>query len=400
MGLYQYSILPYINGKFLVGDHTEKFESSDAQNVIDAIREQSEFFVRKEKARELQDAFNNAIRDNKIQYLKLVNKIINELSNVNLDFLISEGIVIQKEGTLSMGGSQEKIISKGREFENEIKKIAYSINNEKSITEMSIKSAIGIINNSLNKIRGDIFENLLATLLDTSKSDIANIVNADMNEIEKLITQNITKYSDGQIKVLSQSKSSKVTGGDTKKKIDVSIDNQGITIQGGQGKTDVAINGLAGDFIGISAKNYQKNRKISLLSGANIIGLIFQWPGIGIEKQNLALNGLSAISIWESQFAIMKPIFLIQGLMGVQSEDIKSQFFIINTNAASNPILVFSIYDLLFTDNMQGDFKGSYIAATPYKDLPRDIEKFLNFINNTKITIHTQLTYSKLANLT
>jgi hypothetical protein len=181
--------------------------------------------------------------------------------------------------------------------------------------------------------------------------------------------------------------------------LQISIDNQKITVSGSQGKTDVAVNGLAGDFTGISAKNYRGgSRQISLLGGANIAGLIIQWPGLEMEKKNLALNGLSAISISNSQFNIMKQIFTIQGLMGLENEDIKSQLFIINTNRAKDPILVFSVYDLLFEQNLEGDFTGTVL--NPITDLPRDVKEFINFINNTKISIHTQLKISQLQNLT
>lgn len=94
----------------------------------------------------------------------------------------------------------------------------------------------------------------------------------------------------------------------------------------------------------------------------------------------------------------MKQIFIIQGLMGLENEDIKSQFFIINTNKKRNPILVFSVYDLLFEQNLEGDFKGTEL--NPIEDLPRDIKEFMDFVNKTKITIHTQLKVSQLQNLT
>lgn len=94
----------------------------------------------------------------------------------------------------------------------------------------------------------------------------------------------------------------------------------------------------------------------------------------------------------------MKSIFLIQGLMGLSNEDIKSQLLIVNKNTKENPIVVFSLYDLLFNQNIEGDFEGTKI--NPIKDLPRDYNEFKQFIDNTKISIHTQLTLSKLQNLT
>ena len=84
--------------------------------------------------------------------------------------------------------------------------------------------------------------------------------------------------------------------------------------------------------------------------------------------------------------------------MGLENEDIKSQLFIVNTNKAKDPILVFSVYDLLFEQNLEGDFTGTIL--NPISDLPRDVKEFMNFINNSKISIHTQMKISELQNLT
>lgn len=280
MGLYgQYSILPYIKErqKFKISDdEVDKFENRDAQEVIEKMKEKASSFIRKDTAKKIQDALNNAIASQSDNYYKLVNKIIKNLSNNNeiLNFLFEKEFIYQKEGSIRL----RKTASKAIEYETELRNIASQIST-KYTTEDDLNTVLARINGSLNKLRGDIFENLLADLLDTSKNTCANLVTATTEQLESLISQNMERYSKGVLKAVNKSNrsSSKVMGAELKESLEVSIDNEKITVSGSQGKSDVAVNGLAGDFLGISAKNYgSTSRQISLLGGANVAGLIIQ----------------------------------------------------------------------------------------------------------------------------
>lgn len=115
--------------------------------------------------------------------------------------------------------------------------------------------------------------------------------------------------------------------------------------------------------------------------------------------KNLALNGLSAKSIHEQQFNIMKNLFLIQGLVGLTTEKVKAEVFIINKNTVKDPIVVFSTYDLLFNNDFQGDFETSSMKPINYGKGGRTYDQFINFIKSAKISISTQLTLSKMQTL-
>jgi len=113
--------------------------------------------------------------------------------------------------------------------------------------------------------------------------------------------------------------------------------------------------------------------------------------------KSLALNGLSAKSIFNQQFNIMKKLFFIQGLLGVTAEDIKAELFIINTNIDPHPFLVFSGYDLLFTQGVEGDFSESSITPIDYRgDEGRSLDDFIKFLKESKISIKTSLGIKKL----
>lgn len=92
----------------------------------------------------------------------------------------------------------------------------------------------------------------------------------------------------------------------------------------------------------------------------------------------------------------MKNLFLIQGLIGLSSEKIKAEFFIINKNTIKDPIVVFSTYDLLFNNDFQGEFDISSMKPIDYEKGGRTFEQFINFIKSAKISISTQLTLAKM----
>lgn len=277
MGFYaQYSILPYVKGqgRFYMPDGSQdSFSETDVIQVRAALKQESLSKINKDFAKKLQNALNTALKENEEQYFKLVNKIINQLGNANLNRLMEEGIFYREQGTIKLN----EVKRLAPELEKLVREIAANIST-KYTDEDTLEQTLTRINSSMNKIRGDIFENLLADLLSYSKEQVSDLVKITEKELTDLIIDNLTKYSKGSIKVvnISSRRGTKVTGADLKKSLSVSINNNGITVAGSQGKTDVAINGLAGDFIGISAKNYLGSKKISLLSGANVVGLITQ----------------------------------------------------------------------------------------------------------------------------
>lgn len=399
MGLnYSYYIIPFLpdRNKFHLRKGVEGvFEQSDADNVITKLHEQTKTFIQKNTAKKLQDALNQSIKNSSEQYYKLVDKIIKQLNNNNLNSLMQMGVVKRYRGTIKL----DKTAAKTPQYESTLKSIAAQIS-DKYTSEDDINKVIERINGSLNKIRGDIFENLLADIFDNAEGIIDNLIEKEIDEIVESISNNIEKYSKGNFKVVNKTgKSSKVIGSNVKESLNVSINSEKISISGSQGKSDVMVKNLDGNIIGISAKNYRgTSTEISLLNSANIVNLISQWPGIEHEKKNLALNGLSAIDLYENQFDIMKKIFIIQGMMGMENEDIKSQLLIVNTNRINNPILIFSIYDLLFNQDIQGKVTG--LNPIPRENLPRSTERFLNFVKSSSISISTELKLSKLQYLT
>ena len=94
----------------------------------------------------------------------------------------------------------------------------------------------------------------------------------------------------------------------------------------------------------------------------------------------------------------MKQIFLVQGLMGLTSEELKSQLFVINRNTIKNPILVLPVYDLLFNEkrNFQGEFIKNF---TPIISSSRNEENFFNFMRTATLSIKTHLKITQLASL-
>ena len=397
MSVYsQFSILPFDkpSKKFIIDDagKVQSFEKSDSDTILLAMKKDSSSFLKKVDAKKLQDAINKAINKYSQQFNLLIDKIINELDNELLKSLNNLGVIERQVGTIKLN------TAKARQYEQEVLEISNTFFSKNGVHDTDIAKAISRINGSLSKVRGDIFENFLSIILNNSKAIINNLTEANIDNLVELFGRNLSTYNRKGVKIIDKNnKSSEVTGDKTKDKIIAYIDDKMISVSGAQGKTDVAIEGLNGDFLGISAKNYTGSRRISLLSEGNLVGLVSQWPGTSDHIKNLALNGLSAASISGTQYKLMKKIFLVQALMGTKNEPILSQLFIINRNTPIDPILVFSVYDLLFND--ETNFKGRFSKIKPIAKLPRELDDFINFINNTKISIKTELTLSKLANL-
>lgn len=390
MAYANYYTLPYIPSikKFRVGKKYDRFKKEDAQKIVANYKQQSEAFIRKEQAKQIQNRLNQAVASNQANYDYLIQRIIKDLNNANFNKMMEAGLAYIYQGTVKID------YSKINEYKNLIREIGQSFTGYKDSEDLM--QTVARIEGSLNKLRGDIFETFLQLIFDGIKVDLNEIVDASEDYIYNQIVENLTKYSDNRFKITRKtgSRTTKKLGDKIKDTVDITINGDEIFIKQGQQKTDVSIQGLNGD-IGISAKNYfGSSRQIALLGGASVVGLISNWNTSDMIK-NLAMNGLSAASISEDQLQIMKNIFTIQGLMGTEGESIKAQMFIINKNTKKNPFVVFSVYDLLFNDDkgvldtqLTPSFKSFSEARTP--------QDFRNFVETARLSIKTQL---KLSNL-
>ena len=377
-----------------------------------------EVFKRDNEAKVLETALNNAVNRNKENYLMLIRKIMKELDNQvyeRLEKLGSEKLgnkdafIFQKEGSIRL--NKENIKNNAKKYMEEFKNIASTLrtsnSSKKDKKERSeIEQIIDKLNGGLNKFRGDIFENFLALILDDIEINSLNLIEQTVEDLEGKISKSIEKLKLQNISLSwqgYQGKNAKVSGGSIVKKMGLSVDGREVAFTGSQGKTDVVISGLNGDFsnnsaLGISAKSYLESGRISLLSGGNIGSLISEWPVSG-DLKNLAINGLSAKTIATSQFNLMKKIFLIQALAGTSQDELKSQFLIINRNNINNPFLVFSVYDLLFKYSFLGNFRNenNKITFSELLNYPRTKDSFYNFIVNAIVSVHTELTIAQMA---
>ena len=370
----------------------DKFKAANRDVILESYQKERESLFRKEDAKKLQDSLNLAIKNNQKNYEKLIDKIIIALDNDLYNRLAQiDGLVERKGATFKIAFAEK--------YNEEVLKIAKDFDLAKDGDDIiKIQQRI---NGALNKLRGDIFENFLAVVFNQSEQLVGNL---QEKTIEELIDYFCKGFSNNKNIKITKDKSyegifAKVVGQEVQDSISLKIDSKEILISGSQGKTDVQLLNLDGsNLMGISAKSYGSgDRKISILSKANIASLISSWPAVNDDIKNLALNGLSSKSEVAQQYNLIKKIFMIQGLMGADNRSILSEMFIINRNTEENPILILSMYDLLFTDNLKGDF--SKIEPINYKKGGRTPEQFINFIKNSTISIHTQLSINKLAEL-
>lgn len=397
-----------------------KFDASQRDQVVSKYKEQMETFKRDSEAKVLETALNNAINKNKENYLMVIKKIMKELDNQVYERLKELGknirnnnedaFIFQKEGSVRL--NQENIKNSAKKYMEKFKEIASTLRTSNSSKKeqkkerSEIEQIIDKLNGGLNKFRGDIFENFLALILDDIEINSLNLIEQTVEDLEGKISKSIEKLKSQNISLSwqgYQGKNAKVSGGSIVKKMGLSVDGKEVAFTGSQGKTDIAISGLDGDFsnnsaLGISAKSYLESGRISLLSGGNIGSLISEWPVSG-DLKNLAINGLSAKTIATSQFNLMKKIFLIQALAGTSQDELKSQFLIINRNNINNPFLVFSVYDLLFKYSFSGNFgnKNDKITFSKLLNYPRTKDSFYNFIVNAIVSVHTELTIAQMA---
>lgn len=427
MGLYEFSMLRYVpdHKMFDVNKgrktNLQIFESKDAERIYNNYRNQMRYFSKKRKAEELQTFFNKVVNGTEKQqdiFERITQRMINQLNNANYNKILDTFSNAGLNDVFSIKGGTIKL-NKTKMLSDQYEKLTIQLANEMSpLTEKQLKDRGGrlrnakesfdTLNGSINKLRGDIFETFVKEVFNSVESTFGNFATKTGTDVA--------------LEVLSAANSNgraKVTGGDPKESMTITVtglDNSEkttFTIAGSQGKSDVVVEGLYPKNklrkVGFSAKSYSGSgdksgfsNYITILSGANILNLIADWPGSSLLK-NLALNGLSAKSIFNGQFESMKKIFAIQGLAGLRSEEVMSEFFIINTNEKKDPIVVFSVYDLLFNvvkGNQEEIFEFKGIEPMEYDtEEGRNYKDFIKFIKDTKLSIHSMVTINKLLTL-
>lgn len=385
-----YRFYRYTSEGFALPGGTKRFFSQETgEKILEKYKKNLKGSLCQAEAKKLQTALNKMVNEQSENYNKLVDYFIEKLNNELYNALAAlnnsgRGAVVRKKGASFLLSTKA-----AQNYEKEIKDIAKRYLGEDNVkADAGIPEIISQLNGKLNKLRGDIFENILAYVLDDS-------VKIAGNEIE-IKTENLLAgfINNGSV-IKSGSKTSKVTGSERKESITITLGRRGYTISGSQGKTDVRIGCLDGDIssgIGVSAKSYTSRRRIHLVSSANLAGLVSQWPVKEVEK-SLAMNAFSSRDAKENQYNISKQIFLLQALMGTPGVDFLSELFIINKNTSKNPFIVLSTYDLIFGDNkLIGDFSDFSTLS-----VPRNEENFYNFVTSTTISILIQQRFSDLA---
>lgn len=375
---------PYIANKkgFLVKDGDIRLFSVDNKLEIMSYYENRVKYIVGDEAKKLQNALNNFVNSQQENYNFLIDNFIIKLDNGLLSELNKlDGVVTRKGASFNLHAVTT--------YEKQIRELAEKYLGDKIKKDDNLSTIISRINGQLNILRGDIFENVLAYILDDSITIVDNKIQETeselLNNFVKKINNNNLSIHDLDIK------KTKVSGQERKDNIQINIGSDTITINGAQGKTDVKVPDLDGNMRGISAKSYTSSRRIHLVTKANLAGLIAQWP-IGDEEKNLAINAFTAPSEIARQYNISKSIFLLQSLSGVETDDVLSELFIINRNTPENPFIVFSMYDLIFNDSFKGKFSQIHSLKAPRKE-----KDFYNYIRSTTISISTQLTLSNLA---
>lgn len=382
----QFMMYPYIASSkaFQTPNKEEKLFDRSLKNEIFNKYKTKIQGISKQEAKKLQDALNGAIKNQSENYQKLINNFIDELDTGLLREL--QKLNSSAGNVVTMKGASFSL-SKVSAYEEKIREIAQRALGDKVKVEDSLSTVISRLNGQLNTLRGDIFENILAYVLD----DSVTILNGKIEQGEKELLQNFERNIMKNFEKLSYN-STKVSGAELKDSISITIGDKGYTISGSKGKTDVTISSLGGQFnTGISAKSYTSSRRIHLVSQANLAGLIAQWP-IEEEQKNLALNAFTSKDQIGAQYNLSKSIFLLQALMGTEEDNLLSELFIINRNTQEDPFIVLSTADLIFNKSFAGKFSPIHALASPREEID-----FYNFVKSTVISISTNQTISKLA---
>lgn len=428
-GSFLFEEYTYAGGKFLVpGESTPKSfsytgDNSDAAVVLNNFHREIENGIKQTQAKALQDALNQVITDQRDNYQQLVKKMTEDLDKGLLGQIQEEapGVVTYNGASFSLS---EKVAKATKDYDSTLRNLAKQLPHKKKVlpANAELRGVIGQLNGSLNTLRGDIFENILAYILRESgdvmqllmEKEGDELVNSLKTRFENTLNKNFSEMKESLAKKNIGSKgSTRVTGADLKKTISITIGDKGFKISGSKGKSDVAVpirTNLSGNpddvteagasddamEVGISAKSYGGSKKISLLSQANLAGLISQWETGDPVKNSLALNAFSSRDLWANyrNSKKMEKIFLFQALAGSSKEELLSQLFIVNKNTKKNPYVVFSTYDLLTNGN---NISAEINIDAPRRKVPRSRDFFYQFAKETTISVETGETVSKLA---
>lgn len=415
-----YSIIPFdenskkgfrVDNKNKIQAFTEKDADKIVENFKKTIGNKNANY---QIAKKIEDALNDMIEDDPQQYDKLLEKFVSKISDPNFAFFFNNGYINIQNGSLVL--DKNLFHNNFNQLKSVVIKM-FGANKNGSLPESTaLKKVQGMISN----YRGQIFEQvikavmyesgeILSRLTEQTTQQLLTDLFIDNRKITIDLLNNKIKDKKREDALLNIKK---MEANQTKDNIVIDIyDNDKsedghLIIKGGKQKTDVQIKMPGRQFFKASLKNYgasDKSRTISLLSKGNVTSFISQWPGSTKMQRNLAVNGLSAIDLNESQFNIMKKIFIIQAAMGSSKKlDVTSDYFIINTNKEKRPIKVLSMYNIFFENNSDfiKSFSGEKVSdgVKPIPQIPRSEEDFTNFVKSATISIHTQYNLNKILN--
>ena len=413
-----YSIIPFdenskkgfrVDNKNKIQAFTEKDADKIIENFKKTIGNKNANY---QMAKKVEDALNDMIEDDPQEYDRLLRKFVSKITDLNFAFFFNNGYINIQNGSLVL--DKDLFHNNFNQLKSEIIK-RFGANKNGDLPESTaLKKVQGMISN----YRGQVFEQVIKAIMYESGEILSRLTEQTTQQLlTNLFIDNrgITiDLLDNKIKDKKREDAllnvKKMEANQTKDNIIIDIyDNDKsedghLTIKGGKQKTDVQIKMPGRQFFKASLKNYgasDKSRTISLLSKGNVASFISQWPGSTKMQRNLAVNGLSAIDLNESQFNIMKKIFIIQAAMGSSKKlDVTSDYFIINTNKEKRPIKVLSMYNIFFENNSDfiKSFSGENVSdgVKPIPQIPRSEEDFTNFVKSATISIHTQYNLNKI----
>ena len=296
MSLYEFSMLRFDSEKNMFDVNKGKKTNlkiltlEDTQRIYNNYKRQMKSIVTKSKGKKIQQALNkivNTTENDKKLFESIVERLINQIDSyaykrISSTFINAglENPIFIKGGTIKL----DKTKIKSQRYEQIALQLAkefdeIAISQGKKIENLAtIENSFDKLNGSLNKLRGDIFEEFLAEVFNSADGQLNNFINKNVNKmIEDVKT---AAYASN----LNKDFKAKVSGGDTKETISIKVtglnkEETMFSIAGSQGKADVTIK----DFypknplkkLGISAKNYSSSQRyLTLLSGANITNLI------------------------------------------------------------------------------------------------------------------------------
>ena len=420
MGVYSafYSIIPFdeeskkgfrVDNKNNIQAFNEKDANEIFNNFKKTIGNKNASF---EMAQRIENALNDMIKQDPRDYDMLLNKFVSQIESKNFQFFFNNNFIKIANSSLIL--DEQLFHAKFNQIKDKIIQMFGTDENGLLSEATALKKVQGMINN----YRGQVFEQVIKAVTYESGSIIAQMT-------EDISTQLLTNsfldnlkvtidLFDNKIKDKKRKDSlldlKKMEANKTKDNLIIEIydndESEGgiLTLKGGKQKTDIQVKLPGKEFFKASLKNYGANSKsptISLLSKRNVASFIGQWPKSTKIQRNLAINGLSARDLNESQFNIMKKIFIVQATMGSSKAlDVTSDYFIINTNNKERPIRVLSMYNIFFDDNSDfiKDFSGEKISSgvKPIPQVPRSEKDFTHFVRSATISIHTQYNLEKI----